>query len=215
MARMNRSGYLQLLGTQQLPAIADVHTRLQSDPPARVADIGCGAGWTSIAIAQAYPRVTVDAFEIDPLSVAMARTNIDEAGLAHRIAIQQRDVRTETGSHRYDVVIAVNCIHDLADPVAMLRAMRELAGEHGIVIDAEPGVGERFTGEANEAEAFVYAASVLHCLPVGMAEQPSAATGMAMRAETLRQYAQAAGYRGIERLPIEDASGLAFYRLVP
>jgi 2-polyprenyl-3-methyl-5-hydroxy-6-metoxy-1,4-benzoquinol methylase len=215
MARMNRPGFLNLLGTHQLPLIEDVHARLQADPPARIAEIGCGAAWSSISIARAYPMVRIDAFEVDPLSVTMARANVGEAGMEDRIVIHQRDVRERIEEANYDLVIAVNCIHDMGDPVTMLRTMRELAGDRGVVIDAEPGVDEHFSGEANTAEAFIYAASVLHCLPVGMSEQPSAATGMAMRPSTLRRYAQDAGFRDIELLPIHfDESGLAFYRML-
>jgi protein-L-isoaspartate O-methyltransferase len=215
MARLNRAGALQRLATIQLPQIAAVHTRLQVDPPARIAEIGCGAGWSSIAIARAYPTVQIDAFEIDPLSVTLARANVAEAGLADRVAIHERDVRIGPQNGTYDLVMAINCIHDMGDPVAMLRAMRELAGGLGVVIDAEPGVGETFTGAGNEDEAFIYAGSVLHCLPVGMAEQPSVATGMAMRPSTLRAYAQEAGFNDIERLPVDDPmSRLAFYRLL-
>jgi 2-polyprenyl-3-methyl-5-hydroxy-6-metoxy-1,4-benzoquinol methylase len=215
MARMNRSGFLNLLGTHQLPLIEDVHARLQADPPARIAEIGCGAGWSSIGIARAYPKVHIDAFEIDPPSVTMARANVEEVGMSDRITIHQHDVRTGTRDGDYDLVIAVNCIHDMGDPIAMLRTMRDLAGDGGVIIDAEPAVAEQFTGEANEAEAFIYAASLLHCLPVGMSEQSSAATGMAMRPSTLRRYAQDAGFRDIELLPIHfDESGLAFYRML-
>jgi hypothetical protein len=64
-ADYNRAGFLNLLETQWLPAIADVDQRLRREPPARVADLACGAGWSSIAIAQAYPLVRVDGFDLD------------------------------------------------------------------------------------------------------------------------------------------------------
>ena len=74
-AEYNRPAFLNLLGTQWLPAIADVDQRLRRKPPARVADLACGAGWSSIAIAQAYPMVRVDGFDLDPDVIAAARRN--------------------------------------------------------------------------------------------------------------------------------------------
>jgi SAM-dependent methyltransferase len=79
-AEYNRATFLQLLGTQWLPAIADVDRRLRREPPARVADLACGAGWSSIAIAQAYPLVRVDGLDLDPDVIAAAGRNAEEAG---------------------------------------------------------------------------------------------------------------------------------------
>jgi hypothetical protein len=75
-ASMNRAIFLQQLGNEWLPAVPDVHARLQADPPARVADIGCGAGWSCIGIAQSYPKVQVDGFDMDEASVKLANNNI-------------------------------------------------------------------------------------------------------------------------------------------
>ena len=71
-AGMNRNLFLQQLGTEYLPAISGLHERLLADPPARVADIGCGLGWSSIGIAKAYPKLAVDGFDLDEASVAEA-----------------------------------------------------------------------------------------------------------------------------------------------
>ena len=78
-ADYNRAVFLNLLGTQWLPAIADVHGRLCREPPARVADLACGHGWSSIAIARAYPLVRVDGFDLDPDVIAAARRNAEQA----------------------------------------------------------------------------------------------------------------------------------------
>ena len=78
-ARMNRPMFLHQLGDEWLPGGTDVHARLQADPPARVADIGCGAGWSSIGIAKAYPKVQVDGYDLDEASVELARANIQSA----------------------------------------------------------------------------------------------------------------------------------------
>ena len=90
-ASMNRPMFLKQLGAEWLPAAPDVHARLQADPPARVADIGCGAGWSSIGIASSYPNVRVDGFDLDRASVDLANSNIQAAGLNDRVQVFLQD----------------------------------------------------------------------------------------------------------------------------
>jgi 2-polyprenyl-3-methyl-5-hydroxy-6-metoxy-1,4-benzoquinol methylase len=211
-AAMNRAMFLKLLGTEWLPAIADVHARLQANPPARVADIGCGAGWSSIGMAQSYPNITVDGFDLDEFSVKMARNNAFEAGLTKRINFQLRDAGDPALAGQYDLVTAFECLHDMSQPVATLRAMRRLAGENGAVIIVDERVGDSFSSNWGELDWMMYGWSILHCLPAGMAEQPSAQTGTVMRFDTLRGYALEAGFKQVEILPIENFF-FRFYRL--
>lgn len=210
----NRAMFVNLMGTEWLPSIPDVHERLQADPPARVADIGCGTGWSSIAIARAYPRARVDGFDLDESSVAEARTNAEAEAIADRVAFHLRDAADPALSGRYDLAIAFECIHDMSRPVEALQAMRSLTGEDGAALVVDERVAESFGAPSDEIERLMYGYSVLHCLPVGMAEQPSAGTGTVMRPAILRRYATQAGYRDVEVLPIENDLW-RFYRLVP
>jgi SAM-dependent methyltransferase len=211
-AGMNRAMFLRQLGTEWLPAVPDVHERLRSEPPARVADIGCGAGWSCIGIARAYPKARVDGFDLDGPSVALARANVAEAGLEERVRIHRRHASDPALRGTYDLVTAFECVHDMADPVGALRAMLELAGDAGSVIIMDERVGERFTARGNEVEWMMYGWSVLHCLPVGKAEDPSAETGTVLRPETLERYAAEAGFCEVEILPIDNYF-FRFYRL--
>lgn len=213
-AGMNRNLFLYELGQQHLPAIADVHTRLQGDPPARIADIGCGVGWSSIGMALAYPNVRVDGFDLDEPSIEEAWGYARQYGLTDRLTFHARDAGSlEVLNGRYDLVTAFECVHDLGNPVGVLRTMRRLAGDRGAVIVMDERVGDEFTAQGNEVEWMMYGWSILHCLPVGMAEhQPSAATGTVMRTDTLRGYAREAGFREVEVLPIDNFF-FRFYRL--
>ena len=214
IADMNRPMFLNLLGTQWLPAIPDVHARLQADPPARVADVGCGAGWSSIAIARAYPKAEVNGLDVDEASVALARGHAAAAGVADRVTFAVRDAADPGLAGRYDLVTAFETIHDMAQPVEALRKMRGLLWEGGAVIVADERVGEAFSAPGDDIERLNYGFSVLHCLAVGMAESPSAGTGTVMRPATLRRYAAEAGFRTVEVLPIEN-DFWRFYRLEP
>ena len=100
--------------------IADVHVRLQSEPPAHVANIGCGAGWSTIDMAQAYPKVRVDGYDIDEASIELAWANARNAGLTDRVTFHVRDVGDGTLNGRYDLVIALKCIHNMDNPVGVL-----------------------------------------------------------------------------------------------
>jgi 2-polyprenyl-3-methyl-5-hydroxy-6-metoxy-1,4-benzoquinol methylase len=208
----NRPGFLNLLGSKWFPAIADVDRRLRAQPPARVADVGCGAGWSSIAIAKAYPIVTVDGFDLDSASIIEARHNAAENGVGDRVNFEIRDAADSALAKSYDLVTAFETIHDMSNPVGALRAMRGLAKEGGIVVVADEKVAEEFTAPGNDVERFMYGWSAVHCLPVGMVDAGSAATGTVMRPGRLRAYAREAGFSDIEVLPVE-ADFWRFYRL--
>lgn len=209
-ASINRAAFLQQLGGEWLPAIPDIHQRLQTG--GRVADLGCGAGWSSIGLARAYPLSQVDGFDLDAPSIAMARANAAEAGVGDRVAFHVRDAADPALAGRYDLAIALEAVHDMSNPVGALRTMRQLAGPRGAVLVVDERVGDTFTPAGNDVEWMMYGWSVLHCLPVGMADQPSVGTGTVMRADTLRAYARQAGYREVEILPIDNFF-FRFYRL--
>jgi SAM-dependent methyltransferase len=210
---LNRAAFLQLLGTEWLPAVPDIHARLQAEPPARVAEIGSGAGWASIGLARAYPRVRVDGYDIDAPSVELARSNAREMGVADRVSFAVRDAADPALAGTYDLVLAFECVHDMANPVGALRSMRNLAGQSGAVIVMDERVGESFAARNDDTEWFMYGFSVLHCLPVGLVDRPSAATGTVMRPSTFRQYAIDAGFRDVKILPIDNFF-YTFYRHV-
>lgn len=212
VAEMNRPLFLHQLGQEYLPIVKDVHRRLQADPPARVADMGCGLGWSSIGMANAYPKIKVDGFDLDSASIEAARANTKEAYLEDRVRFYVRDAGDPSLRGKYDLVTAFECIHDMADPVAALRTMLDLAGSDGSVFIMDERTAETFTPQGNEIEALLYGFSILTCLPAGMAEQPSVETGTVMRPDTLRRYAAEAGFCDVEILPIDNFF-FRFYRL--
>jgi SAM-dependent methyltransferase len=211
-AGINRAAFLYELGTEWLPSIPDVHARLQAEPPARVADVGCGVGWSSIGMAKAYPNAQVDGFDLDRPSIMRARANASEAGLNGRVNFHVRDAGDPALGGSYDLAIALEAIHDMSDPVGVLQSMKRLVGRHGAVIVGDERVGETFTSSGNDVEWMMYGWSVLHCLPVGLANDPSVGTGTVMRASTLRDYALEAGFRDVQVLPIDNLF-FRFYRL--
>lgn len=205
----NRPVFANLLGAEWLPAIADVHERLLADPPARVADVACGAGWSSIAMARAYPNVHVDGYDLDEASIELARANAAETELADRVTFHVRDAGDPELAGSYQLVTVFEALHDMSQPVEALRALRGLVADDGAVIVMDERVADTFTAPGDEVERLMYTYSVLCCLPVGLADTPSAGTGTVMRADTMRRYASEAGFADVEVLPIEHD----FFRL--
>ena len=214
IAELNRPGFLHLLGSQWFPAVPELDARLKGEPPARVADVGCGTGWSSIGMALAYPLITVDGLDLDAASIKEAKRNAGASGVADRVKFEIRDAADPKLASAYDVVTAFETIHDMSDPVAVLRAMRGLVREGGIVVVADEKVAEEFTAPGDDVERLMYGWSAVHCLPVGLvgAGGRSAGTGTVMRPAILRKYALEAGFDAVDVLPVE-ADLWKFYRL--
>jgi 2-polyprenyl-3-methyl-5-hydroxy-6-metoxy-1,4-benzoquinol methylase len=211
---MNRVLFVNLLGSEWLPAIPDVDARLKADPPARVADVACGTGWSSLAIARAYPKVHVDGIDLDEASIALAKRSLAGSGVENRVGFDVRDAADPGLAGRYDLVTVFEAVHDMSRPVDALRAIRGLLADGGSVLVADERVEESFTAPGEDFERLAYGWSILHCLPVGLAEQPSVGTGTVMRPSTLEEYAREAGFEKVEILPIEH-DFWRFYRLRP
>jgi 2-polyprenyl-3-methyl-5-hydroxy-6-metoxy-1,4-benzoquinol methylase len=211
-ADMNRPWFEQAL-PDALAGVAEVDTVLRR-PGARIADVGCGAGWSSLALARAYPEASVEGFDVDAPSIGMARQNAAEAGLADRVAFHDVEA-AGLGESQYDAAFAFECLHDVPRPVEMLAAIRRAVVPGGLVVIMDEAVGETFQAPGDDTERLMYGFSVLVCLPDGMAHQPSAGTGTVMRPDTLRRYAREAGFSDVETLPIDDFGFWRFYRLVP
>jgi 2-polyprenyl-3-methyl-5-hydroxy-6-metoxy-1,4-benzoquinol methylase len=211
-ARFNRPMLLHQLAQEYIPAMPDIHARLQADPPAKVADIGMGMGWSSIGLARGYPKIQVDGFDLDRYSVEQATANAAAEGLTDRVHFQYRDAGDPELAGQYDFALAVECVHDLANPVAVLSAMRRLVGPGGTVLILDEHTEDELIPNGSDWERFLYGFSILHCLPVGMVDKPSAETGTVMRPDTFRGYAKRAGFQQVDILPV-DNEVFYFYRL--
>lgn len=202
-AAFTRPLFLAQLAQDWLPAVPELHGRLQGDPPARVADVACGAGWSSIALARGYPNVQVDGIDLDTASIELARRNLASSGVEERVRFHNRDAADPGLAGQFDLVTMFESLHDMSYPVDVLRACRELLTEGGAVFVGDELTGERFDPDAGDLERLYYGFSILHCLPVGMVGEAAAGTGTVMRPQTVREYAGEAGFTSVEIAPIE------------
>ena len=155
----------------------------------------------------------MEGYDADELSIGLARRNAEEAGIADRVTFHVRDASDPALEGCYDLATAFECIHDMGRPVEALGAMRRMVGERGAVIVADERVPDSFEAPGDDTDRLMYGWSVLFCLPTGLADEPSVGTGTVMRQRTLQRYADEAGYRGVEVLPIENDLW-RFYRLL-
>lgn len=210
-ADMNRPFFQNELA-DVFAGLGPVHDLL-SRPGARVADIGCGAGWSTLALAVAYPEASFRGFDVDDPSIAMALQNAIDSGLDDRVTFSSDDIATGVGGDEYDLVVAFECIHDLPRPIEVLKAVRDMVKDVGVVIIMDEAVAETFTGKGDDIEKLMYGFSLLVCLPDGLSSKPSAGTGTVMRPSTLGTYAKQAGFSGFR--PVAEAGFFRFYELVP
>src|SRR5581483_1100224 len=200
-AAANRPQFVNLLASTWIPAMPDVAALLERG--AHVADLGCGCGWSSVILAEAYPSSTVDGFDLDEPSIEDARRLAKEHGVADRVRFEARnaaDVAKAGG--QYDLVCIFEALHDMARPVEVLAAAKQLLAPGGSVFIVDERAEPFQPDNPDPLQRLFYAASVVHCLPVGRSESHSAATGTLMQVATLESYAAEAGFRDVEVLPI-------------
>ena len=209
----NRPWLRGQFGSEMLPAMPEIHARLSADPPARVADVACGVGWAAISIAAAYPNVTVDGFDLDPSSIALATQNARAAGVSDRVTFAVRDAADPSVSGQYDLAVIVEAVHDVSRPVEVLGAMRQMLAPGGVVLVADEKTADAFTAPGDEIERIFYGFSIFTCLPAAMDDPQTAATGTVIRESTMRRYATDAGFTSLRRIDDPTPEMLRFYLL--
>ncbi len=207
---MNRPHFLALIGSW-IDDLPDIAARLRAGH-GRVADVACGTGWSSIAIAKAFPGIAVDGIDIDPGSIDRARVHATAEGVSDRVSFLFADAAAADGAGRYDLVTIFEALHDMSRPAEVLAAAKRLLAPGGAVLVADERVAERFTAPGDEVERLFYGFSVVGCLPNGRYDQPSVATGTVLRPAAVEAIAHEAGFSGFTMLPT-DHPNFRFYRL--
>ncbi len=210
-AALNRPWFESALAPA-LAGVSDLH-QLLSTPDARIADVGCGAGWSTIALARAYPQAHVVGFDVDEPSVDLARANAEAVGLTERVQFRLAEGESVAQEGSFDAAFAFECLHDMAQPVEVLSSIRRAVRPDGAVVIMDEAVADSFTAPGNVVEQAMYGYSTLICLPDGLSSTPSVGTGTVLRRSILTEYAYAAGFDSVEILPITDFGFFRFYRL--
>jgi SAM-dependent methyltransferase len=211
-AALNRPAYIHLLAAHWVPAIPALAALLAG--PALVADVGCGVGWAAIELAKAYPLIHVDGYDSDEASIAAARRNAAEHGLADRVTFEVRDLcEPNTAMPRYDAVLLLECLHDMTYPSMVLRTVRGLLTDGAVVIVMDERADDTLVAPSSDpVQRFLAGISPLWCFPQGVRGPTAQPPGAVFRPAHVRDVVRQAGFHGVDILPIDHPSW-RFYQL--
>jgi len=182
--------------SQWLPALDGVVARLQRG--AKVADIGCGHGASTLLMAQAFPKSSFIGLDYHDASIAIARQRAAEQGLAGNIAFEVQTA-TQFDGRDFDLVCFMDCLHDLGDPVGALARCRRALKSDGKVLLVEPYAGDRLEENMNPIGRMYYAASAMACTPNSLSQEVGLGLGAQAGEERLRNVAREAGFSHLRR----------------
>lgn len=164
--RLFRPGYLANLTQSWIPALDGVKAKLERG--AKVADIGCGHGASTLILAQAYPNSHFFGFDLHSASIERARALAEENGVSDRVTYDVAGGADYPGTG-YDLIAYFDCLHDMGDPAGSIRHTREALAAEGTVLLVEPAAGVRVEDNFNPVGQFYSGASVLVCTPNALA----------------------------------------------
>ncbi|MGI5282619.1 class I SAM-dependent methyltransferase [Nonomuraea polychroma] len=186
-----RPGYAAELIPHWIPALDGVDAKLTAG--ARVADLGCGLGSSSLLIAEAYPRTTVAGSDYHADSIALARKKAAEAGLADRVRFEVATAQTFTGTD-YDLVTMFDCLHDMGDPPAAARRVREALAPDGTWMLVEPNASDKVEENFNPVGRLYYSGSTFLCVPNALSQPGGHALGAQAGEAAIREMIMEAGF---------------------
>jgi len=196
VASFYRNGYRASLVSEWLPALDGVTGALTAG--GRVADVGCGHGHSTIALAEAFPASTFHGFDTHAASIAAARANAEEAGVSGRATFEVADARGYP-SAGYDLICFFDCLHDLGDPEGALAHAAAALAPGGTVLLVEPYAGDRVEDNLNPVGRIYYAASTVLCTPHALSEGGPHALGAQAGEARLAEVCRRAGLTRVRR----------------
>lgn len=194
--RFFRPGYLANLTTSWIPALEGVEAKLQAG--AKVADIGCGHGASTVLMAQAYPSSTFSGSDYHRGSIDEARKRAAEAGVADRVGFEVAKASTFTGT-AYDLAATFDCLHDMGDPVAAARHVRESLAPDGTWLVVEPFAQDDPADNINPVGRVYYSFSTLLCVPNAKSQGAHRTLGAQAGEAAIREVTAEAGFTRFRR----------------
>jgi SAM-dependent methyltransferase len=189
--RFFRPGYQANLVAAWIPALEGVEDKLVLG--ARVADVGCGHGASTILMAQAYPNSTFVGQDYHRESIEVARQRAQEAGVADRISFEVAPAQAFAGEG-FDLVTTFDALHDMGDPIGAARHVRQALAEDGTWMVVEPAAGDRVEDNLNPVGRVYYGFSTLLCTPSSLAQDVGLALGTQAGPARIRDVVTTAGF---------------------
>ena len=191
-----RPGYIANLIPSWIPALDGVEDKLRAD--ATVADIGCGLGASTILLAQEYQNSRFTGSDYHDGSIEMARKHAGEQGVADRVSFEVASASTFSGTG-YDLAATFDCLHDMGDPLAAARHVRQALKPDGTWLIVEPYAADDTAGNLNPVGRVYYGASTLLCVPNALSQPGGYALGAQAGEAAIRQVVTDAGFTRFRR----------------
>jgi SAM-dependent methyltransferase len=187
-----RTGYRAYLPGEWIPALDGVQQKLEKG--AKVADIGCGHGASSVVMATTFPKSKFFGFDYHGPSITTAKQRAEEAGVGDRVKFKKAGAKEYTGT--YDLICFFDCLHDMGDPVGILEYAKTRLQSDGTVLLVEPfALGDRLTNLAeNPMAPLLYTASATICTPNSLSQEVGLGLGAQAGPDKLRQVSEKAGF---------------------
>jgi SAM-dependent methyltransferase len=194
VAAFYRNAYDAVVVPEWLPALDGVVEKLERG--ARVADVGCGHGHSTVLIASAFSRSRFVGIDTHEASLEAARANAEAAGVAERVEFQRAHAGSYTGAD-YDLICFFDALHDLGDPVGAARHAYQALAEDGTLMVVEPYAGNTVQDNFGPVGLLYYAASAALCVPHSRSEEVGLALGAQAGPERLAAIFHEAGFRSV------------------
>jgi SAM-dependent methyltransferase len=194
--RFFRPGYLANLATSWIPALEGVEDKLRRG--AKVADVGCGHGASTIIMARTFPESAFIGFDYHAPSIDAARKAAAEAGVDDRVSFEVAPAKEYPGTG-YDLVAFFDCLHDMGDPAGAARHVLSSLAPDGTWLIVEPFADDEVAGNLNPVGRVFYSVSTLVCTPASLSQEVGTALGAQAGETRLRDVVTAAGFTRFRR----------------
>ena len=194
--RFFRPNYRGHLINEWIPALGDTETKLKAG--ARVADVGCGLGTSTILMAQAYPKSSFVGFDYHSGSIDLAREAAAKAGVSDRVKFEVSSAKQYPGKG-YDFVAFFDCLHDMGDPEGAARHVLETLDRNGTWMIVEPFANDKLEDNLNPIGRVFYSASTMLCTPASLSQEVGLGLGAQAGEGRLAKVLHAAGFTRVRR----------------
>jgi ubiquinone/menaquinone biosynthesis C-methylase UbiE len=197
VARFFRPGYHNHLVSTWLPALSGgVLKKLETG--AKVADVGCGHGWSTVLMAKAFPKSQFVGYDFHPASIADAQAHARTHGVSANTRFEVGLAKNYPGND-FDLVTCFDCLHDMGDPAGAAAHIRKSLKDDGTWMICEPMAGDRLEQNLNPVGRLYYAASTMICVPTSLSQEVGTALGAQAGEARLREVILKGGFTSVRR----------------
>ena len=191
-----RPGYVNNIVQNWLPALDGVEAKLRTG--ARVADVGCGVGFSTLLMAEAYPQSSFVGFDFHEPSILAARGHALKHGIGNRVRFEAVAAK-EIAEDGFDLITMYDCLHDMGDPAGCAAHMRRILSNDGTWMIVEPNAGDKPVDNMNPVGRLFYNASTMICIPTSLEQEIGEGLGAQAGEWRLSEIIKQGGFGSVRR----------------